>query len=58
MSRHAHGWTLGRMVADRFLGRTVPGKHHPIWVVRSDNRLITDPEAFDRLALRMFGDGA
>ena len=33
MSRHAAGWTGVRLIADRFVGRTTPGKHHPIWDV-------------------------
>ncbi|MFJ7748678.1 hypothetical protein ACIQXM_01830 [Arthrobacter sp. NPDC097144] len=33
MRRRAAAWTVGRLLADRFIGRTTPGKHHPIWDV-------------------------
>ncbi|WP_341394030.1 hypothetical protein [Arthrobacter sp. G119Y2] len=31
MRRRAAAWTAGRLLADRFIGRTAPGRHHPIW---------------------------
>ena len=33
MRRRAAAWTAGRILADRFINRTTPGKHHPIWDV-------------------------
>lgn len=33
MRRRAAAWTAGRILADGFIGRTTPGKHHPIWEV-------------------------
>lgn len=33
MRRRAAAWTVGRLLADRFMGRITPGKHHPIWDV-------------------------
>ncbi|MCQ1951585.1 hypothetical protein NNX28_16835 [Arthrobacter sp. zg-Y859] len=62
MSAHAAGWTPARRLADRFIGRERPGKHHPIWdaqlgpewVPMSRGGVIHQPR-FDALAAQMFG---
>lgn len=61
MSAHAAAWTAARRIADRLIGRTSPGKHHPIWDVPTPVSPLTSIyslEDFDSTAARMFGAAA
>lgn len=61
MSRHAAAWTAGRRITDRLIGRTTPGKHHPLWAVPAPAAPLTSIyslEDFDSAAARMFGAAA
>ena len=60
MNRHAANWTGKRRMTDRLMGRTYPGKHHPIWPstqvwISTPGGGLLNQAAFDHMAHEMFG---
>ncbi|GAA3289132.1 hypothetical protein ACFFON_15280 [Arthrobacter citreus] len=54
MKRHAAAWTPWRRLADKYIGRSTPGKHHPIWDLDlQPSGLIRDLPAFTALARQL-----
>lgn len=61
MSRHAAAWTAGRRITDRLVGRTTPGKHHPLWAegwVETRGGSLIHPARLDATARALVGAAA